>query len=141
MLPSLRKAILLPALVAFSPLQSADPLSVQELAALLRVLSAQAGFAGRIACRDLDMTMQLKKDGLSTDPRSAIAWAANADQARAYRAEGKFVVCSDLALFKEGAALAIVRESGKMGLVLHTANAQGTGVTLSDAILKVAKRV
>jgi len=141
MLPSTQKTFLLPAMIAFAPLQAADPLSVQELAALLRVLSTQAGFAGRIACRDLDMTIQLKKDGLSTDPRSAIAWAATAEQARSYKAEGKFVVCADSALFKEGASLAIVRENGKMGLVLHAANSQGTGVTLSDAILKVAKRV
>lgn len=54
---SIRKAILLPALIAVAPLPAADPLSVQELAALLRVLSTQAGFVGRVACRDLDMTI------------------------------------------------------------------------------------
>lgn len=135
------KCLLIPALVTSVPLQAADSPTVEELAALLRVLTAQAGFAGRIACRDLDMTVQLKKVGLSTDYRSSIAWAATADQARAYRAEGKFVVCADPALFKDGAAMAIVRENGQMGLVLHAANSQSTGVTLSDAILKVAKRV
>jgi len=135
------KVLLIPALVTIVPLQAAESPSAEELAALLRVLTTQAGFAGRIACRDLDMTVQLKKVGLSTDFRSSIAWATTPDQARAYKAEGKFVVCADPALFKDGAAMAIVREKGQMGLVLHGANAQGTGVTLSDTILKVAKRV
>lgn len=141
MFQSYGKALLIPALITGVPLRATEAPTAEELAALLRVLTTQAGFAGRIACRDLDMTVQLKKVGLSTDYRSSIAWAATPDQARAYKAEGKFVVCADPILFKDGAAMAIVREKGQMGLVLHAANAQGTGVTLSDTILKVAKRV
>lgn len=121
--------------------QASATFSTQELASLIRVLSAQAGTPGRIACRDLDLSIQLKKDGLSTDPRSPVAWASDANQARNYRAEGKFVLCADPALLKEGAALALVREGGRTGLILHTVNAQASGLTLSDAILKVAKRI
>lgn len=119
----------------------AVPFSTQELATLLRVLSAQAGTPGRIACKDIDLSLQMKKDGLSTDPRSPVAWASDAAQARAYKADGKFVICADPALLKEGAALAVVREGGRTGLLLHSANAQASGLTLSDAILKVAKRI
>lgn len=128
-----------PALLLLALGQTAMPAS--DLAGYLRLLSTHAGSPGRIACRDLDMAASLKKQGISTDPRAPLAWAANAEQVKAFASEGKLVVCGDPALLPLGAALVITREGSRTSLLLHARHAQASGVPLSDAILKVARQV
>lgn len=121
----------LPALCATPP---APP--VEILAAHLKRLSALAGLPDRIACRDVDMAMALKREGIGIDPRSPVAWAATAAQARAFRAEGRFVVCADPALLPEGAALVLRLQGGQLRMDLHRAHAVASGLPLSDTLLK-----
>lgn len=118
---------------------SASDLSVQELAGFLKVISANAGSPGRIACRDIDMAMALKKSGISTDVRSVAAWAVDASQTRTYATEGKFIICPNPTLLREGASLAILREQGHPVLLLHAGHAKATGVQLSDNLMKIAR--
>jgi len=133
---------MLPALILSIALATAAPqLSPAERDPFLRVLSAGAGAPGRIACKDIDQAMQMKKDGLSPDAKAPVAWAANAAQIKDYLAEGKLVVSGDPADFKAGASIVITREHGKPALIIDSRNAAASGVTLSDTVLKIARRL
>jgi len=110
-----------------------------ELSPFLRVISASLGSPGRVACRDIDLSMQFKKDGLSPDPRSPMAFAASPEQIRTYLAEGKLVVCGEEAGLKLGAGIAVFKDKGKPIMVVNRTNVAATGLTLSDALLKIAR--
>lgn len=132
---SLSLLLVAPAVLAGSPSQVPAP----ELATILKVLSASAGAPGRVACRDLDLSLELKRSGLSPDARSPLAWAASPDQMKEYLAEGKLVVVGSEALLREGAGIAILREKGKPVIVVATKNVANAGVKLSDAVMKIAR--
>jgi hypothetical protein len=128
----------LPTLLAL--LSSATPaLTPKEMSPFLRVISASVGTAGRIACRDIDVAMQLKKDGISPDAKAPVAFATSDGQIRDYLAEGKLVVCASEAGIKDGAGIAIFREAGRPVMVVSLKNASAAGFTLSDALLKIAR--
>lgn len=127
--------LLLPALLLLAP----QALTASDLAGYLRLISTQANSPGRVACKDLDMAMQLKKVGISTDPRSTVAWASSAEEARAFRSEGKLVIGADQALVSAGAALVLVAEGGQVRLLIHLPSAKASGIPLSDALLRAAK--
>jgi len=132
----------LPTFVLLLSLSAAEPqISPGELSPFLRVIANSAGCPGRIACRDIDEAMQLKKDGLSPDAKAPVAWAASPAQIKAYLAEGKLVVSGDPASFKEGASIVIAKEHGKPVVVIDTRNAAASGVTLSDALMKIARHI
>jgi len=76
---------------------------------------------------------------VSVDARSRVAWATTASQAQGFSQEGKFVVVGERGLLSEGASLALVREHGRLVLVLHRRNALNAGIQLSDALLKLAQ--
>jgi hypothetical protein len=132
---SLPILILAPVFLAGSPSQVSGP----ELATILKVLSASAGAPGRVACRDMDLSLELKRSGLSPDAKSPLAWAASPDQLKDYLAEGKLVVVGSETLLREGAGIAIVREKGKPVIVVATKNVASTGVKLSDAVMRIAR--
>jgi len=55
-----------------------------------------------------------------------------------------FLACEtteDLEWLKAGAAIAIVEEGGRPGLFLDSANAKASGVTVADAIVKLARKM
>jgi len=118
---------------------SAPEITPAELIPFLKVISASAGAPGRVACRDLDLSMALKKGGVSPDAKAPLAWAANRGQLEAYLAEGKLVVAGDPALLDAGAAIAVVREGGRPIIVIHNKHLASSGVGLSDALLKIAR--
>ena len=127
--------VLAPAAMAGSPLVSAG-----ELTPFLKVISASAGTPGRIACRDLDLAMELKKSGLSPDAKAPVAWAANENQLKAFLAEGKLVIGGDPAMLAQGAGIAIVKsKAGKPEILVNAKNVAAAGITLSDALLKISK--
>jgi hypothetical protein len=133
---------LLPACIVLLGLSTAAPhITPAELSPFLRVISAGAGAPGRIACKDIDEAMQMKKDGLSPDAKAPVAWAANLAQIKAYLAEGKLVVSGDPADFKEGVGIVITREHGKPEVIIDTKNAAASGVPLSDTLMKIAKHI
>lgn len=126
--------------VLMTLLTTASPvLTPKEMSPFLRVISASVGAAGRIACRDIDVAMQMKQDGLSPDAKAPVAFAANDGQIKDYLAEGKLVVCASEVGFRAGAGIAIFREGGKPVLVVNLKNATAAGYTLSDALLKIAR--
>jgi hypothetical protein len=116
-------------------------LPIEEAAKHLLTIAGAAGFPGRVACRDIDMTVALKKQGISTDPRSSIAWAATAAQVQAFLSDGKLVVCGEKSLLHQGAAIALVSEGGHLVIYLHQGNATKSGVPIPDSLLKISRRV
>jgi len=133
----------LPAQMVLCLLATSTPphLSPAELSPFLKVISASLGTPGRVACKDIDLSIQLKKDGLSPDGGAPLAWAASEGQIHTFLAAGnRLVVCGDEAGLKEGASIAIFRERGKPVLVVSVKNAAANGFTLSDALLKIATK-
>ena len=136
MTPILSLPILICSLASTTP-----KLTPAELTPWLRVISASMGTPGRVACKDLDLSMQLKKDGLSPDGGAPLAWAASENQIKGYLASGnRLVVCGEEAGLQLGASIAIFKEGGKPVLVLSIKNAAANGFTLSDALVKIAAR-
>jgi len=131
--------ILIPALV--TSIAATPALTPSELSPFLRVISASLGpeAAGRVACRDIDVAMQLKKDGLSPDAKAPLAFAVSAAQIKAYLEESKLVVCGDEHGLKEGAAIALFKQAGKPVMAVSVKNANAAGIKLSDALLKIAR--
>lgn len=116
-------------------------LPMEDAARHLLTIAASAGYQGRIACRDLDMSLALKRQGISTDPRSPIAWAASPAQVELYGADRKLILCADKGLLDQGAAIALVSEGGRLVIYLHQGNAAKASVPVPDAILRLARRI
>jgi hypothetical protein len=105
----------------------------------LKVITSSVGSPGRVACKDIDLSVQLKKDGLSPDAKAPVAYAVSSAQIKAFLADGKLVVCGEEPGLKEGASIAVFKENGKPVLVVNLKNAAATGLTLSDSLLKIAR--
>jgi hypothetical protein len=53
--------------------------------------------------------------------------------------KGKLIICPKLEWLPKGGSIAIVEEGGKPAIYLHMQNIGASGVTLSDAVLKIGK--
>jgi len=114
------------------------PLDVE--AKFVKVLLTSTGQFG-FACNDEALKAKLEEMGVSVGPGFKFAWGSSEPEVRALKAQGRFIVCPNTAWFASGACMAVVEEGGKPQLYLHVANAKATGVTLPDAITKIAKKL
>ena len=131
-----------PALAALAVLPLAgEGVPVEEAAKFLLILANSAGSEGRVACKELDMVMQLKKSEISVDAKANVAWSFTPDQTKFYAGQGKLVVCSSRKLFTDGGAIAFERIAGRLTIFVHQANLGRSGVTLPDSFLRVAVKV
>lgn len=145
MSPSLPRPLHLPALlralgvciVAALPVQAQD-MGMDQVANYLLIVAASAGSEGRVACREMDMAIQLKNRGVSVDAKANVAWAFSASQAHAFAQEGKLVVCTKRSLFAEGGALAFERVGGRLIVFVNKANLARSGVKLPESFLRGA---
>ena len=135
-----RRLLLGLAILLASPAR-AEGLPVELAAKYLLIVAEAAGSTGRVACREMDMAMYLKKQGISVDAKASTAWAFTAAQARDYGAEGKFVVCNERKLLAEGGCLAFEKVSGRILVFVHQANLARSGVKLPDSILNGAVKI
>ena len=127
-------------LLSSLPLFGGDlPPDVQ--AKFIKILASSAGSAGKVACRDSSVEAELNKAGIAQDPGSKVAWAASEREVKALKAAGKMVICGHLEWLPVGGAIAIVEEGGKPQIYLHMGNIAGSGVSLSDAVLKIGKKL
>lgn len=120
---------------------SAEGVSVEEAAKFLLILASSAGSEGRIACREMDMAMQLKKREVSVDAKANVAWAFTPEQTRFYAGQGKLVVCNNRKLFTDGGAVAFERANGRLTIFYNQANLDKSGVHLPDSILRGAVKI
>ena len=136
----MRKALLLLfAMLFIVPALAALPADVS--AKFVKILAASAGSAGQVACKDSAVAAELTKAGVTVNPDAKVAYAASAGEVKSYKAAGKMVICGDLNQLPLGGAIAIVEEGGKPAIYLHMGNISGSGVVLSDAVLKIGKRL
>ncbi len=120
-------------------LSAADlPPAIQ--AKFVKILAAAAGFPGKVICKDAEVMGELEKIGVAQDASSKVAWAKSGEVA-GLKAAGKFVICAKLDDLPKGGAIAIVEEGGKPQIYLHMGNISASGVTLSDSVLKIGKRL
>jgi hypothetical protein len=125
-------------LVAFGLNAQSAPLETQ--AKFLKVLLSSSGQFG-FACNDEALKKKLEELGVSVGPGFKYAWGSSEQEVRALKAQGRFIICPNVAWLQSGGCIAIVEEGGKPQLYLHTANTKASGVTVSDAIIKIAKKI
>lgn len=115
------------------------PANIQ--AKFIKILATNAGSPGKVACKDAGVIEAMQAEGVSADAGSKVAWASNEAEVKAYKAAGKLVICGKLEWLPAGGSIAVVEEGGKPQIYLHMGNIAASGVNLSDAILKIGKRL
>lgn len=120
---------------------SAGDLPADIQAKFIKILATNAGSAGKVACKDPSVMAALGAAGMAADPAAKVAWAASDAEVKAYKAAGKMVICGKLEWLPAGGSIAVVEEGGKPQIYLHMGNIAASGVTLSDAVLKIGKRL
>jgi len=109
-------------------------------ARFIKILAQSAGSPGKVACRDAELLAELGKLGVTADAGSKVAWASNLTEVRSLKGAGKMVICGKQEWLAQGAAIALVEEGGKPQVILHMGHIAASGVSLSDAVLKIGKR-
>jgi len=120
---------------------SAGELPAEVQAKFIKILASSAGSAGKVACKDGGLAAELGKVGVAADAGSKVAWASSEGEVKALKGAGKLVICGKLEWLPAGGAIAIVEEGGKPQIYLHMGNIAASGVTLSDAVLKIGKKL
>lgn len=132
--------ILAAALLSGLALLSGDlPAEIQ--AKFVKILASSANSAGKVACKDSGLTAELSKIGVNNDASSKVAWADSEAEVVSLKGAGKLVICGKLEWLPKGGSVAVVEEAGKPQIYLHMGNIAASGVTLSDAVLKIGKRL
>ena len=114
------------------------PLEIQ--AKFVKILLSSAGQFG-FACNDANLKAKLEAMGVSVGPGFKYAWGSSEAEVRALKAQDRFIICPTVDWLKSGGCIAIVEEGGKPTLYIHVANTKASGVTVSDAISRIAKKI
>ena len=120
---------------------SAGDLPADVQAKFIKILAASAGSPGKVACKDSAVVAALGGVGMTADAGAKVAWASSEGEVKSLKAAGKLVICGKLEWLPAGGAIAVVEEGGKPQIYLHMGNIAGSGVTLSDTVLKIGKRL
>jgi len=132
----LRKLWLAPALCACGHL-CAGELGAPTTAKFIRMVLVGTGTKA-VICADKEIAGELANLGVSVEAEAKVAWADQAaDVARL--AKGRLVICGTKGLLNSGAALAVVAEGGHPVIYVNPKAGAGSGLTLPDNILKIAK--
>jgi len=119
----------------------AGDLTPELQAKFIKILANNAGSAGRVACANPALQEELGKIGVANDPSSRVAWASSEAEAKSLKSAGKMVICGKLEWLAAGGSIALVEEGGKPQIYLHMGNIATSKVILSDAIIKIGKRL
>jgi len=123
-----------------TPIYAGDlPAEIQ--ARFIKILANSANCGGRVGCKQPTLLPELAKLGIAVDSGAKVAWAASDVEAKALKSAGKLVICGKLEWLSAGAAIAVVDEGGKPQIYFQMSNLATSGVTLSDSVLKVGKRI
>lgn len=133
----MKRTLTLIALVLAATVPAAADLTPELQAKFIKIICSNAGSAGKVAVKDSTMTAKLTDVGVSADAASKVAYAGSEAEVGAYK--GKLVICPKLEWLPKGGSIAIVEEGGKPAIYLHMQNIGASGVTLSDAVLKIGK--
>ena len=125
--------------LVFSLGLQAQSAPLETEAKFVKVLLSSTGQFG-FACNEPALKAKLESMGVSVGPGFKLAWGSSEPEVRALKAQGRFIVCPSAEWLKSGACLALVDEGGKPQLYMSPANVKASGVTLSDAIARIAKK-
>jgi hypothetical protein len=126
--------------LAFAALSAGD-LAPDQQAKFIKILANSAGSTGKVACKDAALAGELAKMGVSSDAGAKVAWASTEAEVKSLKAAGKLVICGKLEWLAAGGGIAIVEEGGKPQIILSMGNIAASGITLSDAVLKIGKKL
>ena len=119
----------------------AGDLPPDVMAKFIRIIAKQPGLNGQIACADPDMAKAITAAGSTLEPASKLVFASSEAEVKSAKAAGKLVVCGKTEWLPAGAGIALVEEAGKPAIYLHLGNIGASGVTLTDVIMKLGKRI
>jgi len=138
----MRRSLFCLALASFlSAGLGAGELPPELQAKFVKILANNAGSVGKVACKNATLAAKLGEIGMAVDPGAKVAWASSEAEVGALKGAGKMVICGALEWLPKGGAIAVVEEGGKPQIYLHMGNIAASGVTLSDAVLKIGKRL
>lgn len=110
-------------------------------AKFIKIIANSSGLNGIVACKDSSMAGAVTGAGCKVEPSGRVAYGRTEAEVKALKAAGKLVICPKLELLQAGGAIAIVEENGHPAIYLNLGNIAASGVTLSDAILKIGKKL
>jgi hypothetical protein len=110
-------------------------------AKFVKILATSAGSPGKVDCSNAGLNAELGKVGMAHDPGSRVAWASSEGEVKSLKAAGKLVLCGKLEWLAAGGSIAVVEENGKPQIYLHMGNISASKVVLSDAVLKIGKKL
>lgn len=119
---------------------AAGELPAELQAKFIKIICSNAGSAGKIAVKDAAIAGALSGMGVANDGGAKVAYAGTEADVAAFKSQGKMVICPKLEWLPKGGSIAVVEEGGKPAIYLHMQNISASGVTLSDAVLKIGKK-
>ncbi len=117
---------------------SAGELPAPTAAKFVTLISKGAGENGKVQVKNGDLAIEVGKAGGEASAAGRVAWASSIDEIRPLAMAKKCVIVGDPRGLSMGASVAIYEDGGKVKIALNQKAIQASGVTLSDAILKVA---
>jgi hypothetical protein len=136
----MRRSIAILGILAATSLCGGD-LPPEIRAKVVKLLAASAGSPGKVACKDPALSAELAKGGCVNEPGAMVAYATSEEEVRSLRGAGKLVICGRVSLLAAGAAAAVVEEENRPQIYFHMAHLNETKVTLSDAVLKIGRKL
>lgn len=133
-----RPLLLVPAFLLTVGLRAED---LEMQAKFIKVLISSTGQFGICCNSDAALKKVLEASGVSVSPGFKLAWGASEEEVKTLKAAGKLVIVPNLNWIKDGAGLAVVSVEGLPQLYMNVANVKASGMTLPDAIIKIAKKV
>ena len=110
-------------------------------AKFIRIIAKQPGLNGQIACSDPEMAKAITAAGSTVDAGAKLLYASSEAEVKSGKGAGKLVICGKTEWLPSGAGIALVEEGGKPSIYLHLGNSGASGVTLTDVIMKLGKRI
>jgi len=117
----------------------AGELPAETTAKLIKVVVNGAG--GKINCRDGAMKAVLEANGVLTDGSSNIVWSSSPAEIKMLKSQRKLIITSRPEQLGMGASIAISEDGGRPKIHLHPGNLAASGITLSDAVLKIGEKI
>lgn len=109
-------------------------------AKVIRILATSIGSPGKVACKDPALMAELTRAGFVHDPGAPVAYASSEEEVHALRRQGRLVICGKIAMLASGAEVAVVEEDGRPQIYFHMAHLAGSGIVLSDPVLKIGRK-
>ena len=110
-------------------------------AKFIKIIANSSGLNGTVACKDSGVTGAITATGCKIDPSAKVAYGNTEGEVKAMKSAGKLVICPKVELLSVGGAIAIIEEGGHPAIYLSVGNIAASGVPLSDAIMKLGKKL